>query len=75
MSLILNFFEANNVVGWNSGRAVDTIRNMQQICSEHIAEVPGIYLAFLLHMQRALDMLYQTRIAFSLFYHHLDRLD
>ena len=74
LSIILGFFETNTIIGWQASQTPRTLQCMQKICDEHIPNNSGVNLAFLLHIHRLLDMLYQTRIAFSLFYHHLDEM-
>ena len=71
-SLILNFFETNNIIGWNAANSARTIQVMQYLCSEHVASTTGVSMAFLSHVHRILDMLYQTRIFMSLYYHQQD---
>ena len=71
MGLLLGFFEANQIIGWTSGRTVPTIQMLQAVFAGHIGN-GGVNIAFLLHVHRALDMIYQLRMGVSLYYHHLE---
>ena len=74
ISIILQFFEANQLVGFSSNPigVLGLITQMQQYCEDN-TRAGGIYLAFFGHIIRLMDMIFQSKIAFSLLYHHMDR--
>ena len=71
LGLLLGFCEDNQFIGWSSGRTVPTIQLLQALYSTHIG-LGGTNIAFLLHMQRAMDMMFQLRMGISLYYHHIE---
>ena len=73
-SILLQFFESNHLVGFSSNPSeiLDLISRMQKFCEEN-TRLGGIYLAFFGHVIRLMDMIFQSKIAFSLLYHHMDR--
>ena len=67
-SVMMNICEANNFIGWQSGQVHFSLQFVQYIC-EGMSPPKGQAVAFLLHLQRFMDMQFQTRLAFSLYFH------
>ena len=67
-SVLLSLCETNNLIGWQSGQIVFSLRLMQFI-AEGQTQAQGQYIAFFTRLQRLFDMQFQTRIALSLFFH------
>ena len=68
MSMIVSVFEQSQFIGFNSGQVQFALQFMQFI-AEGLAAPRGQALAFLQHIQRYLDMVFQLRVAFSLYFH------
>ena len=67
-SLLLSLCESNNLIGWQSGQILFSLRLMQFV-AEGQTQAQGQFIAFFIRLQRLFDMQYQTRIALSLFFH------
>ena len=68
---LLDLFETNHLIGWEASETVPTLQMIRSV-AETLMGGPGVYVAFLTQIQKSIDMLYQTRMTFSLFYYHLD---
>ena len=71
LGMLLEFFESNKLIGWESAEMIPTFQLIRDL-TEHFTGSAGLHMAFLVQMHKCIDVLYQTRITFSLFYHHLD---
>ena len=67
-SLMLSVFEQNNFVGFQSGEVLFTLQFMQFIC-EGLVPARGQSIAFLQHIQRFLELVFQLKLAVSIYFH------
>ena len=73
-SVILSLCEQNQIIGWQSGQILFSLRLMQFVAGG-ATEAQGQYLAFFARLHNLFDVLYQTRISLSLFYHSVEPSD
>ena len=71
LGLLLRFMETNQLIGWEAGQAEPTLRLLLALAEGHVGN-GGVNIAFFMNMQRSLDLMYQLRMAYSLYYYHIE---
>ena len=72
-AILLQFFENNNLVGFtaNSEKVQQTIQSIRTIC-EQLSRPRGASIMVFRQVLKLIDVIFETKIAFSLYYHSLD---
>ena len=72
-AIFLGFFESNNLVGFtaNSQWVSNTIQNIRTI-GEQLTRPKGASIMVFRQVLKLMDIVFETKIAFSLYYHSLD---
>ena len=72
-SVILQLCEDNHIIGWQAGQMPFCLRLMQFIAEgAQTTQAQGQYVAHFARLHQMFEVLYQTRIFMSLYYHSLE---
>ena len=73
-SILIGFFETNHLVGYTSipASVESTLYAIREVC-EQLEPPCGQHIMFFRQIVKFIDMLFQLKVSFSLYYHTLDQ--